>query len=100
VGVNETNEFLFALPDVKSTQSFRGHDCIITWTGSTVWSAGAVSDYFTRLPKHILTASQIVNLKDNEMDVVSNFLGHDYYNRRSWTQSWQKCALHHRCTAL
>jgi hypothetical protein len=31
----------------------------------------------TSLRKHISTTSQILNLKDNELDALANFLGHD-----------------------
>lgn len=31
----------------------------------------------TRLRKHIATASQVMNLKDNELDLLARFLGHD-----------------------
>lgn len=31
----------------------------------------------TQLRKHIATLSQVLNLKNHEMDQVANFLGHD-----------------------
>jgi hypothetical protein len=31
----------------------------------------------TKLSKHIATVSQVANLKDNELDLLAQFLGHD-----------------------
>ena len=38
----------------------------------------------THLRKHIATISQVVNLKDNELDVIANFLGHDIKTHREY----------------
>ena len=38
----------------------------------------------TNLRKHIATMSQLANLKDNELDIVANFLGHDIRTHREY----------------
>ena len=38
----------------------------------------------TRLRKHIATISQIMNLQDNELDILANFLGHDVRTHRQY----------------
>lgn len=37
-----------------------------------------------KLKKHIATLSQILNLKDNELDILANFLGHDIRTHREY----------------
>ena len=31
----------------------------------------------TKLKKHVAIMTQVLNLKDNELDIVAQFLGHD-----------------------
>ena len=38
----------------------------------------------TRLRKHIATVSQIVNLRENELDILAKFLGHDIRVHREY----------------
>lgn len=38
----------------------------------------------TRLRKHIATLSQILNLQDNELDILANFMGHDVRVHREY----------------
>ncbi|KAF3855394.1 hypothetical protein F7725_023449 [Dissostichus mawsoni] len=38
----------------------------------------------TKLRKHISTLSTVLNLKDNEMDILANFLGHDIRVHRQY----------------
>lgn len=38
----------------------------------------------TKLRHHIATLSQILNFKDNELDILTNFLGHDIRTHREY----------------
>lgn len=38
----------------------------------------------TRLRKHIATIAQICNLKENELDILARFLGHDITTHRTF----------------
>ncbi|KAI2644605.1 Catalase-2 [Labeo rohita] len=72
--VFDENGFLFALP--KSLSFFRGHDCIRKFAQE---SGARHPEYLrsTQLRKQVATTSQILNLKNNEMDRLADFLGHD-----------------------
>ncbi|XP_043978900.1 uncharacterized protein LOC122834482 isoform X2 [Gambusia affinis] len=73
-GVCSTNIFLFARP--RSQSHYRGQDCLRVY-GS---QCGAKHPEFlrsTQLRKHVATLSQVLNLKNNEIDQVADFLGHD-----------------------
>ncbi|KAK7877383.1 hypothetical protein WMY93_031899, partial [Mugilogobius chulae] len=72
--VSPSNPFLFARP--KAMSHYRGHDCLRDFSKH----CGAQYPEFlrsTQLRKHIATLSQVLNLKDNELDQVADFLGHD-----------------------
>ncbi|KAL3993339.1 trafficking protein particle complex subunit 5 [Sarotherodon galilaeus] len=58
-GICATNIYLFARP--RSMSHYRGMDSFM----------------HTSLRKHVATLSQVLNLKNNELDQVADFLGHD-----------------------
>ncbi|XP_047189259.1 uncharacterized protein LOC118313196 isoform X2 [Scophthalmus maximus] len=69
-----TNVFLFARP--KSMSYYRGQDCLRVHASQ----CGAKHPEYlrsTHLRKHVATLSQVLNLKNNELDQVADFLGHD-----------------------
>lgn len=73
-GVCPTNVFLFARP--KSLSHYRGQDCLRVYSSQ----CGAKHPEFlrsTHLRKHVATLSQVLNLKNNELDQVADFMGHD-----------------------
>ncbi len=73
-GVLDTNAFLFARPNCQS--HYRGQDSLRVYASE----CGAQNPEFlrsTHLRKHVTTLSQILNLKNNELDQVADFLGHD-----------------------
>ncbi|XP_059184663.1 uncharacterized protein LOC131967738 isoform X2 [Centropristis striata] len=73
-GVCATNIFLFARP--KSMTHYRGQDCLRVHASQ----CGAKHPEHlrsTQLRKHVATLSQVLNLKNNELDQVADFLGHD-----------------------
>ncbi len=68
--VHDTNIFLFARP--KCSSYYRGQDCLLY-----AEKCGAKKTEYlrsTQLRKHVTTLSQILNLKDNELDQVADFL--------------------------
>lgn len=73
--VHKDNPFLFGRPHCLPTSHYRGQDCIRIFSRN----CGAKnSDNLrsTYLRKHIATLSQILNLKNNELDQLAKFLGH------------------------
>ncbi|XP_029949996.1 uncharacterized protein LOC115390320 isoform X2 [Salarias fasciatus] len=73
-GVSPTNVFLFARP--KAMSYYRGQDCLRIHADM----CGAKHPEHlrsTQLRKHVATLSQVLNLKNNELDQVADFLGHD-----------------------
>ncbi|KAM9431823.1 uncharacterized protein Hap1MRO34_002964 isoform 2-T3 [Clarias gariepinus] len=80
-GVPDTNSFLFARPHCQS--HYRGQDSLRVYARE----CGAQSPEFlrsTHLRKHVATLSQILNLKNNELDQVADFLGHDIRVHRDY----------------
>ncbi|KAK0139121.1 hypothetical protein N1851_024278 [Merluccius polli] len=61
----------------------RGQDCL----RKNARACGAVNPCSltsTNLRKHIATISRVMNLKDNELDQLANFLGHDIRVHREY----------------
>nr|XP_023660035.1 uncharacterized protein LOC111839935 [Paramormyrops kingsleyae] len=80
-GVLDTNAFLFARPNCQS--HYRGQDSLRVYASE----CGAQNPQFlrsTHLRKHVATLSQILNLKNNELDQVADFLGHDIRVHRDY----------------
>ncbi len=73
-GVCATNVFLFARP--KSMSHYRGQDCLRV-QASQCGAKHPEHLRSTQLRKHVATLSQVLNLKNNELDQVADFLGHD-----------------------
>ncbi|XP_039525901.1 uncharacterized protein LOC120478179 [Pimephales promelas] len=75
------NLFLFARPHCLTP--YRGQDCLRLYAGE----CGAEKPELLRstlLRKHVATLSQILNLKNHELDQVANFLGHDIRVHREY----------------
>ena len=75
-GVNSANPYLFARPNGSDTSFYRGSYCL----HESSLSCGAKQPQLltsTRLRKHVATVSQILNLKNNELDQLAQFLGHN-----------------------
>lgn len=80
-GVLDSNAFLFARPNCQS--HYRGQDSLRVYANE----CGAQNPEFLRstyLRKHVATLSQILNLKNNELDQVADFLGHDIRVHRDY----------------
>ncbi|XP_057183197.1 uncharacterized protein LOC130549867 isoform X3 [Triplophysa rosa] len=72
--VPEENDYLFAVPQCLTY--YRGHESLRRLADE----CGAQKPdclRSTKLRKEIATTSQILNLKDNELDQLADFLGHD-----------------------
>lgn len=82
VGVRPDNPYVFARVN-NSMDHIRGCDVIRECS----LKCGAKHPELlrsTKLRKHIATLSQILNLKDNELDILANFLGHDIRTHREY----------------
>ena len=80
-GVLAENLFLFARPHCLTP--YRGQDCLRLYASE----CGAENPELlrsTQLRKHVATLSQILNLKNHELDQVANFLGHDIRVHREY----------------
>lgn len=73
-GVPEDNLFLLARPHCLTP--YRGQDCLRVYADQ----CGAQNPQLlrsTQLRKRVATLSQVLNLKNHELDPVADFLGHD-----------------------
>ncbi len=80
-GVPEENTFLFARPNCLSP--YRGQDCLRIYANE----CGTQNPELlrsTQLRKHVATLSQVLNLKNHELDQVADFLGHDIHVHREY----------------
>ncbi|XP_030833631.1 uncharacterized protein LOC115926148 [Strongylocentrotus purpuratus] len=79
--VNDGNPYLFANPDgrghLRATDTVRNHaqKCGAKYPDQL---------RLTKLRKHIAISSQIMNLKDNEVDILATFMGHDIRTHRAY----------------
>lgn len=83
VGISEENTYLFARPSLGSKTPLRGSDCLaIMAAESNAQCPAALTS--TILRKHIATVSQLFCLKNHELDILANFLGHDIRVHREY----------------
>ncbi|XP_024121096.1 uncharacterized protein LOC112142076 isoform X1 [Oryzias melastigma] len=80
-GVPENNPFFFGRPDAAT--HFRGSD-VIRHTARSCGAKHPEALSSTKLRKHVATMSKVLNLKDNEMDDLADFLGHDIRVHRQY----------------
>ena len=81
VGVPEDNPYVFAR--VEAMTPIRGADCLRKFADACK-AAHPERLRSTKLRKHVATLCQIMNLKDNEMDQVAKFMGHDIRVHREY----------------
>lgn len=73
-GVTKENEFMFSRPGADTF--LRGSDCIRAFA-KECGAKRPTTLSSTKLRKHVSTLSKVLNLKDTEMDLLAEFLGHD-----------------------
>ncbi|MEQ2233555.1 hypothetical protein ILYODFUR_023075 [Ilyodon furcidens] len=79
--VLDENPYMFGRP--QTLNHFRGSDIIREMAQSCgAKHPGALSS--TKLRKHVATMSKVLNLRDNEMDDLADFLGHDIRVHRQY----------------
>ncbi|XP_037837861.1 uncharacterized protein LOC112451075 [Kryptolebias marmoratus] len=79
--VLDENPYIFGRP--QTLNHFRGSDIIREMAQSCgAKQPGALSS--TKLRKHMATMSKVLNPKDNEMDNLADFLGHDIRVHREY----------------
>ncbi|XP_072178107.1 uncharacterized protein [Diadema setosum] len=82
-GVNPENEYLFARSHSMSLGHIRASDCLRKFSYlSEVKHPDTITG--TRLRKQLGTLCQLLSLKENEMDIVANFQGHDLHVHRDF----------------
>ncbi len=83
VGINQDNIFLFARCHYGSLGHLRGSDMLRL----KAKECGAAMPHLLRstgLRKQIATVSQVLNLKNNELDLLAKFMGHDIRVHRQY----------------
>ncbi|XP_049446940.1 uncharacterized protein LOC125897585 [Epinephelus fuscoguttatus] len=76
VGISQSNPYIFARPCYGSQEHIRGCDSIKRYALSCgVRRPENLTP--TKLSKHVATISQILNLKNHELDQLATFMGHD-----------------------
>lgn len=83
VGIRSDNIFVFARANGDSQMCIRGSDCLrkLAIKSCVKIPANLTS---TKLRKQIATVSQIFCLRDNELDILAGFLGHDIRVHRDY----------------
>ncbi|KAL0152203.1 hypothetical protein M9458_051926 [Cirrhinus mrigala] len=79
--ISETNKYVFARQN--SDCHIRGSDCLRKFANECN-AKHPETLTSTQLRKHVATLCQIMNLKDNEMDQVAKFMGHDIRIHREY----------------
>ncbi|KAJ8021969.1 Hematopoietic prostaglandin D synthase [Holothuria leucospilota] len=76
IGIHENNKFLFPCGSENSEGHVRAADCIRKFAVLS-GAKNPTCLRSTNLRKQIATISQVLNLRDNELDVLAQFMGHD-----------------------
>ena len=82
-GVSKDNEYMFARANSGSLDHIRGCDCLRKLVSEADLQYPEKINS-TGLRKHIATMTQLVNMQDNELDVLAQFLGHDIRTHRDY----------------
>ena len=83
IGVPETNKYIFAYTNFNSMSYLRGSDCLRRFAAA----CGAHHPQAlrsTNLRKQIATMSQILNMKDHELDLLAQYMGHNIKIHREY----------------
>ena len=85
VGINEKNPYVFARAYRDSVECLRGWDCLRCSTlecEPKLQNPGAITS--TKLRKYIATITQVLSLKEQEIDWLARHLGHDIRTHREY----------------
>ena len=83
VGVNPSNKYVFAAPTRDSLNFLRGPDCLNALvTRCELQNPSAVKS--THLRKYVATVSQIIDLKESELEWLARHMGHDLAVHREY----------------
>ena len=83
VGVADSNPFVFATLADRAYRHVRGSDAL-RYLAAQCGAKSPSLLTLTNLRKHIATVSQILNLKENELDILAKFLGLDIRIHRDY----------------
>lgn len=92
VGVFKDNKYIFARTNFNSLNCQRASESI----KKSAIDAGLKEPNLitsTKLRKHIATMSQLFNLKENELDSLANFMGHDIKIHREFYRLPEKTMM-------
>jgi integrase len=82
-GVTTENQYLFPCSSYGGKGHIRGCDALRKWS-KLCGASHPECLRSTKLRKQIATVSQIVNLKENELDILAKFMGHDIRVHREY----------------
>ncbi|XP_030851698.1 uncharacterized protein LOC115928539 [Strongylocentrotus purpuratus] len=82
-GVNPSNKYLFAVANSDTTSHVRGSDALRELS-EACGAQNPSTLRSTKLRKHVATMSQLMSLRDHEMDALANFMGHDIRIHREY----------------
>ena len=77
------NPFVFANINSKQLKHYKGSSCLRNFASRCGAEMPALLTA-TQLRKHLATVSQIINLKECELDVLATFMGHDLRIHREY----------------
>ncbi|KAL1262485.1 hypothetical protein QQF64_007750 [Cirrhinus molitorella] len=81
IGLTKDNPYVFA--KVERSTHIRGSDCLRKYA-AVCGAKDPKSLISTQLRKQVATLCQIMNLKDNELDQLAKFMGHDIRVHREY----------------
>jgi isopentenyldiphosphate isomerase len=82
-GVDPENKHLFACPTNGSMHAIRGAACLRTLVQeSDLKHPESITS--TKMRKHIATMAQVLTLRENELDILARFMGHDVRIHREY----------------
>ena len=85
VGVPKENPYVFARPNRQSLEHMRGWDCLRKFAAEcNPPLSNPTNVTSTKLRKYIATISQVLSLKETEVDWLARHLGHDIQVHRDF----------------
>lgn len=83
IGVSPSNKYVFAAPTRGSLKFLRGPDCLNAMVQRCeLQNPSAVKS--TQLRKYVATVSQIIDLKESELEWLARHMGHDLSVHREY----------------